>query len=388
VLRSRLADVRRRRDLTLDVYTTSGLINRNYTRSLSRQLHQLDSRIDRLWERWLQSTLPSGPASRSAERVPFDWDEAQLALLTSRPQRWRDRLLTLSLGVTLAVLVVCLVWANDSGETGAYVGAFAAAAASTVLVLLRMRGASRREIAWALTSLPLLVLAGALTYMVWDADARTHEQAALGTSLLLLLGAISLIAVVIDTAPGVQPVILTRAVEIPDDLPGQEYAQRLGEYLERLRVVVLREGVAQRRLGERWNRAFLIVGGLAAALSALAGFTGLSSEEFQMWVAVLALIGAGLTAFVTLINPAGRAEKARLIGLSCGSLAEQINQLIQLDLVKEFKGKKLDDIRAQVEAISAEFDVLREVPQRTRLWETTELAGAGAATNVSAAQPR
>lgn len=154
---------------------------------------------------------------------------------------------------------------------------------------------------------------------------------------------------------------------IPENVQNADYAQQLGSYLEQLRVTLRQHAISRKRSGWIWTGLFLGLGLLATVLSGLAGFSS-ASERFTDYVAILALVGAGLTGFVTLVNPAQRAQVHLSTADSCESLATEVDQLIRLDLPRDFKGRRLDDVRALVERVSVQFDSLRQVPERPRLW--------------------
>lgn len=234
----------------------------------------------------------------------------------------------------------------------------------------RLRSRVSVDRLWLATLAPPFTLAAVLVVFMFRDTIRPTEEVAVAASVVLLLVLLMLSVATLDRRVQTRPAVVRMPVDIPEGIESHEYAKRLGDYLEELRLGVLSESLDRLNSSRTWRRWFIILGVSAALLSAGAGVTGLSGEAAQV-AAIAALIGAGLTGTLTLLNPAGQAQQAAAIGASCGSLAEEIYVLIRVDLPNEVaRVERLAHIREQVETISTRFDELRAVPQRPRLWES------------------
>ncbi|WP_378672133.1 hypothetical protein [Nocardia sp. GCM10030253] len=77
-----------------------------------------------------------------------------------------------------------------------------------------------------------------------------------------------------------------------------------------------------RRSSKRWGRAYFILGLPAAILAGIAGAAGLSSEQFRVTAAIIALVSAGLSAAATFLNSEDRASTANTLGAAWQELAD------------------------------------------------------------------
>ena len=373
-IREDLQAVRVARDKTVNLHEAAGLLAQEQG-PLLRTLHWNDGRIDELWTAWLNALEPSSEddlmeAELGTLPTPWDWAEVERTLLVDRDRRTQLRLLATGALMALLLLIGTFWWSANSASAASYVAMFASAIGCSALTFLRWRRSTRAFRLWQLTLAPLVILTLGLGLMVSTEAASPGEATALAASVVVVLIAFAISAVFsdIDQVPRIP--VRTAPAPHPHPLRASDatYARLLSEYLHELRVAILREATDRKTSSNRWNRSFLIVGGLAAMLSAGAGFSGLS-DSLGEYVAIAALFGAGLTAFVTLVNPSQRSEKANAIALSCQSLADEIEMLLRFDLARESKDRGLQYVRSQVEKVSEQFDALREVPQRPRLWE-------------------
>ena len=364
---ARLRKHRADRDKGMKVMELVGARDSDSIRAALDRLTELDMQVDEVWAGWL--------AQDSESRLPGDWDRRlddvrATQESTTRRQARRDRFSLVALAIALASLVLCFLWIVVwDGSGAAYISAWASAVAGSFIANYRLSGRMSAERLWSITLSPPLVLAIALSvWMLRDELRSSEDEIWLAASVLLVL-VVLILAVVLDGPRPVRRFAARRPIDLPADLENPEYAERLGDYLEGLRVAVLNESFAKVDSSRLWQRWFIILGASAALLSAGAGVTGLSGQVAEI-AAIGALVGAGLSATVTLLNPAGQAQQASQVGASCGSLAEEIDVLIRIDLPHTLRhGGSLAEVRDQVETISTRFDELRQVPQRPRLWK-------------------
>ncbi|WP_107767140.1 hypothetical protein [Nocardioides terrigena] len=364
---ARLRKHRADRDRDLKVAELVGARDTDSVRAALDTLTALDMQVDDVWASWL--------AQDPENRLPGDWDRRvddvhATQERATRRQAQRDRFSLVALAIALASLVLCFQWIVVwDGSGAAYLSAWASAVAGSFIANHRLRGRMSAERLWSITLLPPLVLTVALSvWMLRDELRSANDEIWLAATVLLVL-ALLILAVTLDGRRPVRRFATRRRVDLPADLEDPEYAKRLGDYLEELRVAVLNESFAKVDSARLWQRWFIILGASAALLSAGAGVTGLSGQVAEL-AAISALVGAGLSATVTLLNPAGQAQQASQVGASCGSLAEEIDVLIRIDLPHTLRSSgSLAEVRDHVETISTRFDELREVPQRPRLWK-------------------
>lgn len=364
---ARLRKHRADRDRDLKVAELVGASDGDSVGAALDMLTALDMQVDDVWAGWLAQD-PENRLSSDWNRRVDDVDATQER--ASRRQTQRDHFSLAALAIALVSLVLCFFWiAVWDGSGAAYLSAWASAVAGSFIANYRLRGRMSVERLWSITLSPPLVLAIALSvWMLRDEFRSASDEIWLAASVLLVLVVLTL-AVTLDGRRPVRRLATRRPVDLPADLEDPEYAQRLGDYLEELRVAVLNESFAKVESSRLWQRWFIILGASAALLSAGAGVTGLAGQVAEI-AAIGALVGGGLSATVTLLNPAGQAQQASQVGASCGSLAEEIDVLIRIDLPHTLRhGGSLAEARDQVETISTRFDELREVPQRPRLWK-------------------
>ena len=135
--------------------------------------------------------------------------------------------------------------------------------------------------------------------------------------------------------------------------------------LERLGTRISIQGRRQQFASVAWATTFIVIGGSAALLSGAAGVQ--ASQEQTEGVAVLAIVGAGLTALTTALNPGKRWEQARTLHLACQSLGHEVSVGIRLDL-----SNTTDHGRHLLEEVAVKYDALMGLPDASRLWNATD----------------
>lgn len=94
-------------------------------------------------------------------------------------------------------------------------------------------------------------------------------------------------------------------MEIPDNKP-------VREELERIEEAARYSAQSQFSSAKFWRGLNLALGVPAAVLAAVAGATGLADTTSAHTAALIALVAAGLTAVMTTLNAAQRAEQSRV----------------------------------------------------------------------------
>lgn len=102
--------------------------------------------------------------------------------------------------------------------------------------------------------------------------------------------------------------------------------------------------------GTWWDRVHLAAGFAAAILGAVAGTTGLVADRRPL-SAILALLGAAVTAVVTFQKPGERAATHRAAGVGYNAVRERARRLHLVDALGPSSDKEL---RKQLDEIAAE----------------------------------
>lgn len=295
--------------------------------------------------------------------VQEELDSARQRIRTTSTVAVAAGLLGILVGATTAAV------AAPSGWSVAGVALAALATAMAVAMSSRATGTAQLD-PWlrrGVNALPILVLLGSLAVLVLP--SRSREIGATGVlvvaSAALVVAAVTAVLTSGQTTAG--PARAAEAPLRPADLdPGAVLSagSAFGVELWRLQGRIGDEAARQAALAHRWLVAFVTIGGAAALTSGGAAVTASTGGPGQEWVVVLAVVGGGLGALATALNPGGRWEQTRTVAATCRSLAQELEILVRLDLAT------LDHSagRAKVEEVAARFDAILGVPEHTRLW--------------------
>lgn len=222
-------------------------------------------------------------------------------------------------------------------------------------------------------ALPVVVLLGSLAVLVVPSgrrDVGTAGVPVLATAAVVVSAAVAL-------ASSRRTPASAAWVPTPLDLvglrggPGVGLApsttEAVGAELGRLARRIGDEADRQAAVARNWLVAFVTVGGAAALTSGGAAVTASQGDAGSEWIVVLAVVGSGLGALATALNPGGRWEASRTTALTCRGLAQELEIVLRLDLLSLAPERG----RAMVEDVAARFDAILGVPEHTRLWHPT-----------------
>lgn len=232
---------------------------------------------------------------------------------------------------------------------------------------------------WILVALPFLVLVVALILPLQGGQTPAIATVVAVLTVAAVLGGMSLWVVRHEPSePHLRSALSSRSLGLmrgsassgSNTTDWNRYL--VADELATLRARILQEAGTQHKASIAWATTFVLVGGLAALLSGAAGVTS-TQEQWDDWVAGLAIGGAGLTALMTALNPGRRWEQARTLQLACQSLEQEVGVLIRLDL----DGSDPTGVsgRQKIEQIAKMYDTLLGVPERPRLWRANPAAG-------------
>lgn len=123
----------------------------------------------------------------------------------------------------------------------------------------------------------------------------------------------------------------TKRMDRPKKL--QTSLEPLADEIDRLHESALWSSQGQFEQMKLWRLANLVLGVPAAVLAAIAGGTGLASQNHHVRSAVLALLAAGFGAALTTLNPSRRVTQAHAAANAYSEIQTAARQLLTIDLV-------------------------------------------------------
>lgn len=119
-------------------------------------------------------------------------------------------------------------------------------------------------------------------------------------------------------------------LQIPNDIPDE--LSGIATEVHRIHESSLWSAQGQFVLSKQWRAANFLLGVPAAVLAGIAGGKGLTEKEHSSVLAILALIAAGFTAALTVLNPAHHIALAESSAQGYLELQTDSRQLLTVDL--------------------------------------------------------
>lgn len=313
--------------------------------------------------------------------------------------RWRRWATGAAIGGVLAVVVGQVAWlfgyrfgADDPLVVWGLLGLTLIGLGLACATIFTRTAAGDLGDGWrlVLTVLPILMVIVAVAGIVAVAAAGAGAGAGpfsrdelrtayIGTGVVAALAAVAVLAAGAISSNPERALDDTARTLFPVPVAGRAHADRVDQLEAELRTaeaVVEERSRQERRSARRWLSTHILVGGLGALASAAAGVVlnaepsqQVLSQQTRSLVTLLALVGAGLTALATTLNPGRRWETAAVTAGSCEALAREIGVMTRLDLDEELEPESGPRHgREALEDVLSRYDSIVGVPGRDSFW--------------------
>lgn len=159
-------------------------------------------------------------------------------------------------------------------------------------------------------------------------------------------------------------------------MTGDSRPLEVAEELRRLEEDAVYASQSQFEMSKFWRLWHWLLGVPAAALAAIAGFTGLASVAGRVPAAVLALIAAVLGGLLTTVEPNKRVRQGQAAGVAYNEVRVGARQARLVDLPEA----QLEDARSRLRELTEQkhqVDRVAEPPNTYAFWRARRNVEAG-----------